>query len=138
MYSRVRNKSIIYAFLVVRTHYMTSAADDLAFSSLLLSRAAFCELMAIKLLREFSGFDLVIVCTTQWNALQGAPDVLARSIRKEVADDDLEETISAVEVRPGLISPADRKLIDVLPRKACCDERGEAFLGFAAGTRSHE
>ncbi|KAG9039905.1 hypothetical protein FRB95_004377 [Tulasnella sp. JGI-2019a] len=99
MYSRIRNKAVIYAFLVVRSHFINSADNDLAFATLFLARAAFCELVAIKLLREFANFDLVIVCTTPWNALQGAPEDMMRSIRKEVGDDDLEsDPMSALEI----------------------------------------
>lgn len=99
MYARIRNKAVIYAFLVVRSHYMTSADEDLAFANMFMARAAFCELMAIKLLREFANFDLVIVCTTPWNALQGATDDMLKSIREEVGDDDLKaDPMSALEV----------------------------------------
>ncbi|KAG8886401.1 hypothetical protein FRB97_004936 [Tulasnella sp. 331] len=99
MYARIHNKAVIYAFLVVRSHYMTSADEDLAFANMFMARAAFCELMAMKLLREFPNFDLVVVCTTPWNALQGATDEMLQSIRKEVGDDDMKaDPMSALEV----------------------------------------
>ncbi|KAG8906384.1 hypothetical protein FRB99_006979 [Tulasnella sp. 403] len=98
-YSRLHNKAVVHAFLVVRSHFISTAEDDLAFASLCLSRAAFCELMAIKMLREFSNFDLVVVCTTPWNSLQGASDEVIRAIKAEVGEDeDLEEPLSALEV----------------------------------------
>lgn len=84
---------------MVKSHFIASAENELAFASLCYSRAAFCELLAIKLLRDFVGFDLVVVCTTPWNALQGAPREAMTVIRAEVGDDeDLEEPITALEV----------------------------------------
>ncbi|KAG8997457.1 hypothetical protein FRB90_012495 [Tulasnella sp. 427] len=98
-YARLQNKAIIHACLVVKSHFIASADEDLAFASLCFSRAAFCELLAIKLLREFSNFDLIVVCTTPWNSLQGAPREAMDVIRAEVGgDEDLEEPISALEM----------------------------------------
>lgn len=84
---------------MAKSHFIANADDDLAFASLCYTRAALCELLAIKLLRDFSNFDLVVVCTTPWNALQGAPREAMNAIRAEVGnDEDLEEPISALEV----------------------------------------
>lgn len=105
-YGRIHNKAIVYACLVVQSHFVSMAEDDLAFSALCLSRAAFCELMAIKMLREFTNPELVSVCTIPWNALQGASDDVLRAIREEVGQyEDLEEPISALEVRHVLTHP---------------------------------
>ncbi|KAG8962114.1 hypothetical protein FRC05_005514 [Tulasnella sp. 425] len=97
-YARLQNKAIIHACLVVRSHFIANADEDLAFASLCYTRAAFCELLAIKLLRDFVGFNLVVVCTTPWNALQGAPREAMNAIRAEVKDEDLEEPLTALEM----------------------------------------
>lgn len=80
---------------------------DLASTALCESRASFCELMAIKMLKQFKGFDLVVVCTTPWNSLQGASDDIVRELRAEVGqDEDLEEPLNALEVaRTALFLP---------------------------------
>lgn len=96
----MHNKAIIHACLVVRSHFLSTSGDDIAFSALCVTRASFCELLAIKLLREFSNYDLVAVCTIPWNSLQGASSDILRAIKAEVGqDDDLEEPINALEVR---------------------------------------
>ncbi|KAG8913899.1 hypothetical protein FRC01_004332, partial [Tulasnella sp. 417] len=97
--SRASRTAIIYACLMVKSHFIASADENVAFAPLYYSRATFCELLAIKLLQEFSNFDLVVVCTTPWNALQGAPREAVSAIRAQVGDDEeLEEPISALEM----------------------------------------
>ena len=105
-YAQLENRAVIYAFLVVRSHFLNSAEGDIAYATLRMARADFCELMAIKLLREFSKLpskmELVIVLTAGWNALQGAPDQAVKDVRTAVgANEDLEEPISALEVSTG-------------------------------------
>ncbi|KAG8965658.1 hypothetical protein FRC03_000293 [Tulasnella sp. 419] len=99
-YARLENKGIICAFLVVRAHFLSSAEDDLAFSPLMNCRAAFCELMAMKLLREFASrrIELVIVCTTPWNILQGASEQTIKDIKIAVGERESEDPVSALEV----------------------------------------
>lgn len=51
------------------------------------------------MLREFNNLELMIVCTTPWNALQGAGTDVLRAIHAEVGqDEDMEEPLSVLEV----------------------------------------
>jgi hypothetical protein len=80
-----------------------SAAQDLAFAPLKLTRADACELLAMKLLRRFTGnsdnpADLFSLLTLSWDPLQGCPESCLADIR-DIAGEDLEhgERTSALE-----------------------------------------
>lgn len=81
---------------------MSSADSDLAHSTVKISRANLCELLAIKMLRHFARnpIELVAVLTINWNPITGAPTEVREEVRRLVGghDDDLEDPASAIEV----------------------------------------
>ena len=67
-----RHPALLYALLLVRTHFLKKAEDDLAFEGLIRTRAALCELPATKLLSLFDARStLPLVLTTRFNAYVG-------------------------------------------------------------------
>jgi hypothetical protein len=82
---------------------ISAAAQDLAFAPLKLTRADACELLAMKILRRFTGnsdnpADLFSLLTLSWDPLQGCPESCLADIR-DIAGEDLEhgERTSALE-----------------------------------------
>jgi hypothetical protein len=53
-YARLENMAVIYACMVVRSHFLAEAEAQLAYSGVNYSRAILCELMAMKLLGTFA------------------------------------------------------------------------------------
>jgi len=92
----------VFAFLVVRAHFISSAEGDLAHAHVKLSRASLCELLAIKMLRHFAKnqIELVAVLTVNWHPISGAPPTVKEAVKRLVGgrDDDLEDPASAIEV----------------------------------------
>jgi hypothetical protein len=92
----------VFAFLVVRAHFISSAEGDLAHAHVKLSRASLCELLAIKMLRHFAKnqIELVAVLTVNWHPIAGAPPTVKEAVKRLVGgrDDDLEDPASAIEV----------------------------------------
>ncbi|CCA70295.1 hypothetical protein PIIN_04234 [Serendipita indica DSM 11827] len=101
-YASLRNMATVFAFLVVRAHFLSSAEGDLAHAHIKLSRANLCELMAIKMLRHFAKnqIELVAVLTVTWNPIAGAPQEVKDNVQKLVGghEDDLDDPASAIEV----------------------------------------
>lgn len=89
-YARLRNPATPYAALVVRSHFLNIASDDLAFSGISLSRANLCELLAMKLLAPFasSKVELVAVLMTAWSPLAGAPHDVVEEVKMVMGGDD--------------------------------------------------
>ena len=85
---KLDNLAIVYACFVVRSHFLSEAEDNLAYSGVLLSRAALCEILAMKLLGRFasSEIQLATVLTASWNPLAGAPYRIARDVRRAVGN----------------------------------------------------
>jgi hypothetical protein len=101
-YARLKNLAIMYACLVVRSYYQSQSELDLAYASVTLTRAMFCEILAMKLLTHFASNDmqLVAVLTTCWHPLAGAPPDILQEVRIALGggDDDLDYPQSALEV----------------------------------------
>ena len=101
-YARLKNLAIMYACLVVRSYYQSQSDSNLAYASVMLTRAMFCEILAMKLLTHFASNDmqLVAVLTTCWNPLAGAPPDILQEVRLALrgGDDDLDYPQSALEV----------------------------------------
>lgn len=100
-YARLRNMAIVYACMVVRSYFLTQSASDLAHSSILLSRATLCEIIALKLLSHFaaSQIQLVAVLTTPWNPLSGAPTDVVQEVKEALGGEEcMENAQSAIEV----------------------------------------
>lgn len=73
-YSSLRSLAILYCLLLNRIEFQREATRDLAFQSVNNTRAALCELLAIKLLRTFSndGLELVTALSASFHPLAGA------------------------------------------------------------------
>jgi hypothetical protein len=102
-YARLRNPAIVYVCLVVRSHFISIAEQDLAFSAVSFSRAILCEILAKKLVHHFATnqIELVSVLTTGWSPLAGASDEViedVRNIRGNKKDGDVDDLQSALEV----------------------------------------
>ncbi|KAG8904106.1 hypothetical protein FRB99_002225 [Tulasnella sp. 403] len=78
-YSEMQNMATVFCFLLNRVHYLRDQA--LSTIPLSQSRAALCELIAIRLLRDYaeSTMELATVMTTSWCIYAGAgPEVLVK------------------------------------------------------------
>ena len=93
--------AVVYACFVVRSHFLSEAEDTLAFSGVLLSRAALCEILAMKLLGTFAPSPLRVatVLTASWNPLAGAPEGLIEEVKNMVGVDGNYDPQCALEVR---------------------------------------
>ncbi|KAG8819153.1 hypothetical protein FRC17_010586 [Serendipita sp. 399] len=101
-YASLRNIATVFAFLVVRAHFLSSADGDLAHAHIKLTRANLCELLAIKMLRHFAKnhIELVAVLTVTWNPITGAPREIREAVKKRVGghEEDLNDPTSALEI----------------------------------------
>ena len=101
-YARLRNISVAYACLVVRSYFLAEAKTNLAFEGVIMARANLCEILAIKLLSSFATnyIELVAVLTTTWNPLAGATNDVMNVVKQALNahDDDIAYTQSAIEV----------------------------------------
>lgn len=104
-YSKMRNLSTVFCFLLNRVHFQQDRA--LSSMSLSQSRAELCEIMAIKLLKDWTEntMELAVVMTTSWGIFTGAgPDVLAKTDEGEF---DVNERVgNAIEL--AIIGQAKR------------------------------
>ncbi|EGO24559.1 hypothetical protein SERLADRAFT_356145 [Serpula lacrymans var. lacrymans S7.9] len=89
-YARLRNMAVIYAALVVRSYFIAQSSSNLAHSGVMLSRAALCEILAMKLLAHFASnkIQLVAVLTTGWNPLAGAPPEIVGDVKEALRGDE--------------------------------------------------
>ncbi|KAG6827973.1 hypothetical protein H0H92_009799 [Tricholoma furcatifolium] len=101
-YARLKNMAVVYACLVVRSHFLAECENDLANAGVMQTRAALCEILAMKLLTRFASnhITLVAVLTTRWNPLAGAPVEVVDQVRLAVGGDsrELDSIHSALEV----------------------------------------
>ncbi|KAI0635594.1 hypothetical protein C8Q77DRAFT_1155382 [Trametes polyzona] len=99
-YARLNNPAVVYACFVVRSHFLSEAADNLAYSGVLLSRASLCEILAMKLLGTFASSQLRVatVLTASWNPLAGAPDEIVSDVKNMVGDDGMYDPQCALEM----------------------------------------
>ena len=89
-YARLKNLAAVYACLVVRSHFLTLAGEDLAYTGVMLARADMCEILAMKLLNRFSSnkIELASVLMTSWNPLSGASEYVVEEVRMLLGGDD--------------------------------------------------
>ncbi|KAG1747063.1 uncharacterized protein EDB91DRAFT_1116028 [Suillus paluster] len=89
-YARLRNMAIVYACMVTRSYFLAQSGSDLAHSGVMFSRATLCEIMALKLLSHFasSKIQLVVVLTTLWCPLTGAPDDVIEEVKDAIGGED--------------------------------------------------
>ncbi|KAF9514620.1 hypothetical protein BS47DRAFT_1294946 [Hydnum rufescens UP504] len=101
-YAKAHNPAVVYAMLVVRSHFQSLAENNLAFTGIIQTRASLCELLAVKLLRHFtsSQVELTTVLTHPWSPLQSAPDRVVEQVKIIVGDNPayLDEAASVLEV----------------------------------------
>ena len=93
--------AVVYACFVVRSHFLSEAEENLAFSGVCMSRAALCEILAMKLLGSFGSDPLRVatVLTASWNPLAGAPSGVIDDVRQLVGEDGSYDPQCALEVR---------------------------------------
>ncbi|KDQ56997.1 hypothetical protein JAAARDRAFT_35597 [Jaapia argillacea MUCL 33604] len=121
-YAKLKNLAAVYACLVVRAHFLHIAAEDLAFSGIMIARGNLCEIMAMKLLGHISSdrVQLVAVLTSCWSPLAGAPPDIINEVRDALGgdDDDMNDPQCALEVaissraKTFLSSPVVQTVVD--------------------------
>lgn len=100
--------AVVYACLVVRSYFQAESDSDLAYASVMQSRAMLCEILAVKLLNRFASNHIVLVgvLMTRWNPLAGATydiiDQVKISLGQE-EDSDMDSPDSALEVRKPVV-----------------------------------
>jgi hypothetical protein len=69
--------------LVVRSHFISVAEQDLAFSGVSFSRAILCEILAMKLVHHYASnqIELVSILTTSWSPLAGATNDVIEDVK---------------------------------------------------------
>ncbi|KAI0707123.1 hypothetical protein C8Q76DRAFT_748084 [Earliella scabrosa] len=99
-YAKLENIAVVYACFVVRSHFLSEAEDNLAYSGVLLSRAALCEILAMKLLGSFatSSLRVATVLTASWNPLAGAPEQVINDVRQMIGEDGTYDPQCALEM----------------------------------------
>ncbi|KAL5526362.1 hypothetical protein ACEPAF_8085 [Sanghuangporus sanghuang] len=101
-YARLKNMAVVYACLVVRSHFIQVTDDDLANANVMASRAMMCEILAMKLVRTFasSKLELAAVLTTSWSPIAGAPPEVVEAVLEALGGDeeDLDDPSSALEM----------------------------------------
>lgn len=92
--------AVVYACFAVRSHFLSEAEEDLAYSGIMFSRASLCEILAMKLLGHFtsSQIRLVAALTASWSPLAGAPPEIVQGVKGIVGDDDMHDPQCALEV----------------------------------------
>ncbi|KAI5119644.1 hypothetical protein M0805_009005 [Coniferiporia weirii] len=101
-YAKLNNMAVVYACLVVRSHFIHLVDENLADANIMASRAMMCELLAMKLVRQFANDKLVLasVLTTTWSPIAGAPEDVIEDVRDALGGDekDLDDPTSALEM----------------------------------------
>lgn len=103
----MRNMSVVFCFLLNRVHFLRD--NNLSSMPLSHSRAALCELMAIKLLRVWaeSTMELATVLTTSWGIFAGAGPEVLEKVDESYGDVDTNERVgNAIEM--AIIGQAKR------------------------------
>ncbi|KAJ7066620.1 receptor-activated Ca2+-permeable cation channel [Mycena amicta] len=94
------NLSVVFCLLLNRVHFIRD--DNLATAAVSQSRAALCEILAIRTLRDYGNnmMDLTVLLTTSWPIYAGAgPEVIAHGEAFHDVDFDVEERVgNAIEV----------------------------------------
>lgn len=92
------NLAIVFALLVNRVYFLR----DSSFSTKALSetRAALCEILAIRTLRENNSLlDLGVAMTTSWPVFSGASDAVREVAKEEAGEDGVNERVgNAIEI----------------------------------------
>ncbi|KAG6813886.1 hypothetical protein H0H92_006293 [Tricholoma furcatifolium] len=92
------NGSIVFCFLLNRVYFLRD--DNVLTTTISYSRAALCELLAIRTFRDYgnSMLQLTLALTTSWPVYNGADPHIIQQAREE-RDDDLEDRVgNAIEM----------------------------------------
>lgn len=92
--------AVVYACFVVRSHFLSQAEENIAYSGVLLSRASLCEILAMKLLGHFASnkMRLIVSLTASWSPLAGAPLEVIDDVKHICGDDNVNDPQCALEV----------------------------------------
>lgn len=106
-YARLKNPATVYACLVVRSHFLSLAGEDMAYTGLMLSRADMCEILAMKLLNRFSSskVQLTSVLMTGWDPLAGASEDVFEDIKMSLGGDANEMNNPQCALEVSLLAP---------------------------------
>ncbi|TFY62593.1 hypothetical protein EVJ58_g3769 [Rhodofomes roseus] len=99
-YAKLDNMAVVYACFVVRAHFLSEAAEDLAYSGVMYSRASLCEILAMKLLGTFAStkMRLVAALTATWSPLAGAPPDVVQEVKSIMGTDEQDDPQCALEL----------------------------------------
>lgn len=89
--------SVVFCLLLNRVHFQRD--QNMASASVSRTRAELCEILAIRMLREYGNdmFDLAVTLTTSWHVYSGADPEVMQAAREE--REDLEERVgNAIEM----------------------------------------
>jgi len=123
---RKGNFSVVFCLLLNIVHFQRD--QNLITSPLSKSRAALCEILAIRTLREYgdSTLELAFVTTTSWRVYSGADEEMLKRSMEELDIDDLEEHVgNAIEMaiigraKRFIKSSACQKVIDSIWSGRC-------------------
>ncbi|KAF5383692.1 hypothetical protein D9615_003626 [Tricholomella constricta] len=92
------NMSVVFCLLLNRVHFIRD--DNILTATISCSRAALCEILAIRTFRDYgnSMLNLTLTLTTTWSVYNGADPHIIRQARAE-RDDDLEDRVgNAIEM----------------------------------------
>ena len=119
-----RENHVIFCFLLNRVHFLRDKA--LATIPLSQSRAALCELMATKLLRDWADntLELATVMTTSWFVFSGAGQDVLQKADEEREELDVKERLgNAIEM--AIVGQAKRFIKSDAAQKVigkCCKD----------------
>jgi len=90
-YSAPRNMSVVFCCLITRVHFLRDR--NLSTQPISQSRAALCEILAIRLLQDWAEntMDLATVMTTSWLVFSGADELALKKAAEEKDDLDIRE-----------------------------------------------
>ncbi|QRW16901.1 hypothetical protein RhiXN_04903 [Rhizoctonia solani] len=98
-YKSKNNLSVTFCFLLNRVHFLRD--QNISTAPLSQTRAALCEILAIRSLREHadSTLQLATACTTPWPIFAGAPEQVRDFAEKNADEFDIRERVgNAIEM----------------------------------------
>jgi hypothetical protein len=107
-YARLKNPATVYACLVVRSHFLSLAGEDMACTGIMLARADMCEILAMKLLNRFSSRKIELTCAlmTSWDPLAGAPEYVYEGLKSVLGRDRSEVNDPQCALEVSLLAPS--------------------------------
>jgi hypothetical protein len=97
-YAKLNNRSTVFCFLLNRVHFIRD--QNFSTASLSRSRAALCEILATRTLRQSSDvLELAGILVTPWPIFEGAPPDVLQRCNEEFDDfDDKTRVGNAIEM----------------------------------------